>query len=53
MGPSYSCNLGAKKSNAEYIAILNRRYMLKYKLEKQINIAETNNLDFCVLQLFY
>lgn len=53
MGPSYSCNLGAKKSNAEYIAILETDDIwLKYKLEKQINIAETNNLDFVYCNYF-
>lgn len=46
-GPSYSCNLAAKKSNAKYIAILETDDLWKIKkLEKQYYIANKENLDF-------
>lgn len=46
-GPSFSCNLGAKKSNAKFIAILETDDLWdSSKLYKQYNIAKKNNLDF-------
>lgn len=46
-GPSYSCNLAAKKSNSEYIAILETDDLWKTtKIEKQLNIAKQKKLDF-------
>ena len=46
-GPSYSCNLAAKKSKAKYIAILETDDLWKIKkLEKQFNMATKENLDF-------
>ena len=47
MGPSFSCNIGAKKSKSDYIAILETDDLWeKTKLEKQFNLAKQNNLDF-------
>lgn len=46
-GPSYSCNLGAQKSNAKYIAILETDDLWSStKLYKQYELAKKNNLDF-------
>lgn len=46
-GPSYSCNLGAKKSNAKYIAILETDDIWKTdKLYRQYELAKKNDLDF-------
>ena len=46
-GPSYSCNLAARKSNAKYIAILETDDTWKpKKLEKQLKLAQKENLDF-------
>ena len=47
MGPSYSCNLGARKSNADFIAILETDDLwLPEKLYKQHQMAVRYNLDF-------
>ena len=47
MGPSYSCNLAAKKSNAKFISILETDDLWKpQKLEKQLRLAKKENLDF-------
>ena len=46
-GPSFACNLGVKKSDAKYLAILETDDLWKpRKLEKQFLIAEKNDLDF-------
>ena len=46
-GPSYSCNLGVKKSNAKYIAILETDDIWKTdKLYRQYELAKKNDLDF-------
>lgn len=46
-GPSYSCNLAAKKSNSEYIAILETDDLWKpTKIEKQLYKANQKKLDF-------
>jgi teichuronic acid biosynthesis glycosyltransferase TuaG len=46
-GPSYSCNLAAKKSNSKYIAILETDDLWKpTKIEKQLNKAKEKDLDF-------
>ena len=53
MGPSYSCNIGIKKSTSKYIAILETDDLWhESKLEKQINIAKKNNLDFVYCNYF-
>ena len=47
MGPSYSCNLAAKKSNAKFISILETDDLWKpKKLEKQLKLAKKEHLDF-------
>ena len=52
-GPSFACNLGVKKSNAKYLAILETDDLWKpEKLEKQFLLAEKNNLDFVYCNYF-
>ena len=52
-GPSYSCNLAAKKSNSKYIAILETDDLWKSrKIEKQLKKAENLDLDFVYCNYF-
>ena len=52
-GPSFACNLGVKKSNAKYLAILETDDLwTPEKLEKQFLLAEKNNLDFIYCNYF-
>ena len=52
-GPSYSCNLAAKKSSSKYIAILETDDLWKpTKIEKQLIKAENNDLDFVYCNYF-
>jgi len=52
-GPSFNCNLGALKSKAKYISILETDDLwLPTKLERQFKIAEKNNLDFTYCNYF-
>tara|TARA_B100000768_G_C11185582_1_gene334912 strand:+ start:87 stop:980 length:894 start_codon:yes stop_codon:yes gene_type:complete len=52
-GPSFNCNLGALKSKAKYISILETDDLwLPTKLEKQFKEAEKNNLDLTYCNYF-